>query len=57
MFDPFPNEPMETEFAVPENGEDLVYRGDRYVKDRSPNCIYFPSKLLLWKMMRASVGI
>jgi hypothetical protein len=31
MIDPFPNEPMETDFCVPKSEEDLVYRNDRYI--------------------------
>ena len=57
MFDPFPDEPMETEFNIPQTEGDLVYRIDRYIEGQSPNCIYLPSKLILWKMMRACVDI
>ena len=57
MFDPFPKEPMETEFAVPTTEEDLVYRADRYVEGQSPFVIYFPSRLLLFKLMRACIGV
>ena len=57
MFDPFPEEPMETEFAIPTSEGDLVYRSDRYIDGQSPKCIYIPSKLILWKMMRACLDI
>ena len=57
MFDPFPEEPMETNFSVPQSEEDLVYRIDRYIDGESPKCIYVPSKLILWKIMRACIGI
>ena len=57
MYDPFPEEHMETHFHVPETQEDLVYRGNRYIKGNSPNLLYFPSKLLLFKIMKACVGI
>ena len=48
LFDPFPEEPMETNFLVPETEEDLVYRPNRYVEGESPNLLYFPSKLVLF---------
>ena len=48
---------METDFAVPHTQEDLVYRGDRYVKGTSPYVIYYPSKLMLFKLMRACIGV
>jgi len=48
---------METHFHVPETEEDLVYRGNRYIKGNSPNLLYFPSKLMLFKIMKACVGI
>ena len=57
MFDPYPNETMETSFNIPTTDEDLVYRGDRYVKKCSPNAIYFPSKKVLFKIMRACLDV
>ena len=57
MFDPFPNEHMDVNFYVPTAENDLVYRGTRYVKGNSPNCIYFPCNKLLFKLMRACIGV
>ena len=48
---------METQFAVPKTQEDLVYRSDRYAEDFSPYVIYYPSKLVLFKLMRACIGV
>ena len=48
---------METDFAVPQTQEDLVYRSDRYVETYTPHVIYYPSKLLLFKLMRACIGV
>ena len=57
LYDPYPLEHMETKFYIPKTDEDLVYRSDRYVKGNSPNSIYFPSKLVLFKIMRACIGV
>ena len=55
--DPYPDENMDTNFATPKTDEDLVYRGSRYVEGNSPNVLYFPSALILQKIMRACVGV
>lgn len=57
LFDPYPLEPMETKFHIPETDEDLVYQQERFVYNNSPNTLYFPSKMLLFKIMRACIGI
>ena len=57
MIDPYPNEPMEVDFAIPESYDELVYRSDRYVEEYSPKVLYIPSKLILFKLMRACIGI
>ena len=57
MHDPFPEEKMESEFVIPVTEEDLVYRENRYIYKDSPNMLYFPSKMLLFKIMRACIGI
>ena len=36
---------------------DLVYSLDRYNLNKNPNCVYFPSKPLLFKMMKACIGV
>ena len=57
MFDPFPSEPVETDFHIPVAEDDMVYRLDRYKPENSPVVTYFPSKLVLFKLMRACIGI
>lgn len=57
MIDPYPEEQLDTNFAIPITDEDLVYRGSRYVEGNSPNVLYFPSSLILQKIMRACVGV
>ena len=48
---------METHFHVPDTDDDLVYRVNKYVEGDSPALLYFPSKLLLFKIMKACVGV
>ena len=36
---------------------DLVYPVPRYHDDRSPMCLYIPSPLMLFKLMRACIGV
>jgi hypothetical protein len=50
-------EPMETKFKIPESDEDLVYHDERYKPGNSPNVAYFPSNLMLFKIMRACIDI
>ena len=57
MFDPYPTEEIETTFCLPSSEEDLVYRIDRYNEENSPVVTYFPSKLVLYKLMRACIGV
>ena len=56
MQDPFPDS-YAPEFKGPKNVCDLVYSKSRYNADQSPNCIYFPSRYLMFKMMRACVDV
>ena len=35
----------------------LTYHLDRYVEECSPMCVYIPNRALLWKMMRACIGV
>ena len=35
----------------------LVYRGNRYEKDNSPNMLIIPSRMVMFKIMRACVGV
>ena len=48
---------MDVSFEIPKEDDDLVYPDDRYVDGNSPNVIYFPSNLILFKMMRACLGV
>jgi hypothetical protein len=57
--DPFPEEDQSstTEVIAPETLDDLVYDTARYYPNASPFVIYFPIKILLFKLMRASIGV
>ena len=59
MFDPYPEDFMEVNFSIPDIHKEipLVYREERYIKGNSPNSLYIPSKLVLFKIMRACIGI
>ena len=57
MHDPFPNEPNHTNFSLPETHEDEVYKFHRYHSYSSPLLRYLPSRALLFKIMRACIGI
>jgi len=57
IFDPFPMEPMETKFKIPVNDDDLIYHEERYFRKYSPTVAYFPSNLMLFKIMRACIDI
>ena len=57
MPDPFAEEAVDHDFIPPKEYTDLVYSMSRYVKGESPKCIYFPSRKLMFKMMRACIGI
>jgi hypothetical protein len=35
----------------------LVYHTARYLNDSSPMCVYIPSKEILFKMMKACIGV
>ena len=55
MFDPYPFEPIETDYIFDEGG--LVYANERYVRENSPHTIYIPSRMVLFKIMRACIDI
>ena len=58
MPDPFMGEQFEHgTFVPPKCYKDLVYSASRYIKGESPKCIYFPGRKLMFKMMRACIGI
>ena len=66
MADPFPNNPNliitcnddlpAEEKMVTEVGQN-VYGETRYIKGFSPYCIYIPTKDVMFKLMRACVGV
>lgn len=56
MPNPFDKE-RQLDFKAPKDIDDLVYAEDRYKIEHSPHFIYFPSKLLYFKLMRACLGI
>ena len=59
MFDPYPEDFMEVNFEIPDIHKEipLVYYEGRFTKGNSPNYLYLPSKLVLFKIMRACLGI
>jgi hypothetical protein len=57
MIDPFISESMDAEFYIPKDDEDLLYHENRYVPGNSPSVIYFPSNLMIFKIMRACIDI
>lgn len=57
MIDPYPDEQLDAGFSIPATDEDLVYRGTRYVDGNSPNVLYFPSAIMLQKIIRACIGV
>ena len=57
MHDPFPTEILESEFQIPKTKDDQVYDRKRYIYGNSPTTIYFPCKKLLFKIMKACIGI
>jgi len=65
IVDPFPNEERlnKSKAALPEKGDSdtshipLVYPAERYVEGNSPYCLYIPSNELMFKLMRACIGV
>jgi len=45
------------DFELPLKEDYLVYRGNRYLKDYSPKMLIVPSRMLMFKIMRACVGL
>lgn len=56
MADPFPTE-NKVNFEIPRAHTDMVYGQSRYRKDNSPHTLYIPSRKLLFKIMRACIGV
>ena len=57
MSDPFPKEKYGENFVPPENWKDLIYKEYKYYPGDSPFILYKPRKDLLFKMMRACIGV
>ena len=57
MHDPYTDEKMDTEFTIPITDNDLAYPTNAYRENISPHVHYFPSRLLMFKMMRACINI
>ena len=65
MFDPFPAEidlftktaNNDCHFVIPMDDGDLVYAEDRYMHSSSPKMTYYPSRMMLFQLMRACVGV
>jgi hypothetical protein len=48
---------MESKYKLPITADNLVYATERFTEGNSPNTLYFPSKLLLFKIMKACIGV
>ena len=67
MEDPFPEDSKKIKgslydmderiYKLPQGVTDLVYSESRYVKGNSPCIQYFPRPELMFKLMRASLGV
>ena len=55
--DPFPDEHTDSDQDFLRNKEDLVYRDSRYVDAHSPFVIYIPNENVMFKIMRACLGV
>ena len=55
--DPFSEEKRDCVLHNPMKYTDLAYDAKRYQEGESPKCIYFPSKFLLFNLMRASIDV
>lgn len=57
MIDPFPDEKFEYEFQIPEIALDLVYDYSRFDPKKSIRGLYFPSRRVMFKIMRACLDV
>ena len=60
MQDPFPDENenlQENIMSLPKSYDDFVYHRSRFVDGNSPKCIYFPSRFVMFKLMRACIEV
>jgi len=57
MSEPFPDDHFgKSAFVIPENKTDLVYEETRYTPGMAPKCIYVPSPILMFKLMRSCIN-
>ena len=60
IVDPFPDENEFTTTVImhfPEQASDFVYPVNRLIYSLTPSSIYFPSKKIVCKLMRACIGV
>ena len=59
--DPFPNDKeykfARQEFKMPKSVNDMVYPPHFFNPQYSPNCIYIPTRVMMFKIMRACVEV
>ena len=57
--DPFPNEDTFTKstWDYPENATTYIYSDKKLIKEYIPNCCYIPNKQMMFKLMRACLGV
>ena len=69
--DPFPDDPMTVNYktpseipggdgpgpSIPESSDQFAYAKSRLIKGKFPQIIYIPTKEVLFKMMRACIGV
>ena len=55
MQDPFPSENKDITFTKPQSINSLVYKQNRYKEGASPQCVYLPSRAVLFSIMRACI--
>lgn len=57
MSEPFPDDDYgQSTFEIPEDKTDLVYEESRFTKGNAPKCIYVPSPILMFKLMRSCIN-
>ena len=63
MSDPFPNDKSQfsktdiDKFKLPTTTDQMIYDESRYIEGLAPYCIYIPRKELMFKMMKACIGV
>ncbi len=57
MQDPFPKEQNDADVPNLEQVDDLVYPPNSYIEDYVPQFVYIPSDKMMFKIMRACIGL